>query len=213
MKTIRRNLTLMMAFGTLVTMSACDSGDARPSMDAMDIGPATDLLVDAGEPDSGYDPGYYNPDVPHDTLQLQPVISSPSIRFEMAGRDGKTVLINLVARDLGQVYGIALQVEFPAADFAFDGMDMEALFGTAGTQALYLADVMAPGRLAVGMTHLGSGKEKEKNLEGDVKIAVLRLLPTTGKEGTLSFFEPRCLTVGRKLDKVEADYLPALVYP
>lgn len=213
MKTTLGRLTVLILAGSLVAAIACDSGENRITVDATDPGPAADVIQEVGEPDPGYDPGYYNPDVPHDTLQLQPVISSPSIRFEMAGRDGQTLLINLVARDLGPVYGIALQVDYPAADFAFDGITLEEVFGTDGGNALYLAEVMEPGRLAIGMTHKGFGKDKETDLTGDVTIAVLRLLPTTGKEGSLSFFKQRCLTVGRKLNKVEADYLPAIVYP
>lgn len=210
MKRLLQTMFTVILF-SLAAAPGCDSGDLRSGPDVFDPGPVDTGTDVQSIPDEAPEPGYYNPDVPHDTVLLQPIVPSPSFRFEMAGQEDGALLVNVVARDLGTVFGVALRVDYAPEDFEYLESTIHPLFGADGSEAVYMDGSPRPGEIAIGMAHKGFQFETE--LPADAVLATIKLLPRTGKEAELSFFGERCLAVTRKLDKVEAAYVSAILYP
>ena len=140
-------------------------------------------------------------------LQPQPYIPARSFRFEFARRDGDTLEVQLIARDLGAVFGIALRVEWDPTVLSLADATMAPLFGE--QQAVYRTAEVRPGSLALAGAFLGS--KQETSLDGDVVVATLKLRVQAAGSSPLAFFEPRCLVLTRRLEKVDAVFLPATV--
>jgi hypothetical protein len=150
-------------------------------------------------------------DAPADTVVMLPNIPSNSFRFEMSGRDGEAFLVDVIGRDVGTVYGIALRVEFDPAAVEYVSTTPAPVFGADGEAAVYKSALVRPGSLTIGS--MLKDYTQEVALTGDVKVATLKLKPLTKTASELRFFAERCLVVTRKLDKVETRYLGSMVYP
>ncbi len=158
---------------------------------------ATDLLAPDLGPEVGVTP--------------QPYIPAKSFRLEPAGREGDALVIHVVARDFDALFGVALRVEWDPEVLALADVGQERVFGDQGTAAIYRAGEVRPGSLALVWAFLGS--KKEAPLTGDVRLATLKLRVLKAASSPIAFFEPRCLVLTRRLDKVEAVYLSAIVSP
>jgi hypothetical protein len=212
-------MKLTATFGAILLAAflavACDDGGVIALDPGADDATATDEAI-AGDAEveafeATPEPGPLDT-VPTDKVEQVPYIPDSSFRFEMSGRDGDTILVDVIARQVPPVFGIALRVEWDPE--AADMLDpsMEPLFGDEPA-AIYRSAPVRPGSLTIGMAYLGRKKGTERPLDGDVKVATLRLRPKTGKPFILSFFGPRCLLVNRNLEKVGATWLSSTVYP
>ena len=193
---------------------------ALPAACGSDVPAAIDGDVDALAPDGAPDTASVDGDADSvgadatlvDTVQQIPFIPASSFRFEMAGRDGDALLIDVIGRDVPAVFGIALRIEWDPAAAQLLNTSLEKLFGD-DTAAVYRSALLRPGSLTLGMAYLGVKKDSARALDGDVKVATLKMKPAASAPFVLSFFGPRCLLVTRYLGKVEATWLSATAYP
>lgn len=188
------------------------AGDGSVTSDA--IPEATDLPNDTVEEDLN------SPDTsPVDQgLELsvtpEPYYPSPSFRFQDARQDGDDLLIDIVARDLGPVFGIALRVEWDPKVLDFKDAALEPVFGAEGDQALYRFALIEPGSLALALTHLYKGppaSQNETDLSGDVRLGTLRFRPLQRGSTAIRFLRERSLTVTRRLERIETSFLEVTV--
>lgn len=143
---------------------------------------------------------------------VQPLFDIPqkSFRFETGGHADEAILVDVIAKDLPAIFGIALRIEWDSSVAELIDTEIEPLFGE---NAVYKAGVVRKGSLAIGMAYLGRKKGNERVLEGDVKVATLKFRPTSLSPFRISFFTPRCLIIDRSLSRVEVTYLSAIVNP
>lgn len=148
---------------------------------------------------------------PEVALNPIPYIPPRSFRIEPAGRDGDSLLVHVVARDLPAVFGIALRIEWDPEVLHLRETMLEPVFGENGSSAIYKAAEVQPGSLALAWSFLGS--KKEAPLSGDVRLATLKLGVVRAGTTSITFFGPRCLVLTRRLDRVESVYLSAVASP
>lgn len=146
-------------------------------------------------------------DGPEVMISLQPYIPAKSFRIEPAGWDGDSFLVAVVARDFEAIFGVALRVEWDADVLRLEDVTLEPIFGE--QDVIYKAAEVRPGSLTMVWSHIGA--KKEAKLESDKKMATLKFSVKKLAPTNIGFFVPRCLVLTRRLDKVEAIYIPALV--
>lgn len=195
---------------TDATVDAGDlPGDAASDAVPADATPADATPADATPADvAPADPG---PDTVRDAIVPGAYIPAKSFRFEPAGRDGTAFLVDVVARDLGEVFGIALRVEFDPARLDVADVAFEPALGADGSEAYYKWAPVRTGSVALGLTL--ATYSADTTMAGDVKLARLKVVPKGTEPAELSFFTNRCLVVTNRLEKVDATYLKATVYP
>lgn len=197
------------------TLCAVDPGTPDPG--AADVPadlPPPDVPGDGVAPDAPPADGIGDdvPDVPRDALLPAEYVPAGSFRFRMAGRDGAAFRVEVVARDFTALFGIALRVEWDPSKATLAGVETLPVFGDEGEgAAVYRAAEVHPGSLALGLTH--RYYLWEADLAGDVVVATLRLRPVDGTPVGLSFYAPRSLVLDNDLGRVDATYLPAILYP
>ena len=194
-------------------MVACDAGGTislvPDALEADESAVAAEIAPEAGGTelplvDSGHDSQDQGPQV-----LPSPYIPAKTIRIEGAGRDGSNIAVALIARDFPEIYGIALRVEWDPALLQVVDVSIAPLFGTDG---VYRFAEVRPGSLTIGMAHAMFNKLTA--LTGDKTIATLKFKPLSSAPASLTFFEPRCLWVADRLEKVEqVTYLGATVQP
>ena len=156
--------------------------------------PVTDASLDAGGDDAA-------------SLTPVPYVPPGSVRFESAGRDGDFLKVNVVGRDLGLVFGIAMRIRWdPGSMEIGDGTQVAAALGDGG---IYKYAMLRPGDLAVVLSLKGPGAAKD--LTGDQVLATLYLKPAG--ETQLSFFRGRSLVLGPDLSRPDVTWLDAKVSP
>jgi hypothetical protein len=118
----------------------------------------------------------------------------------------------VIARSLGTIFGVALRVEWDASAFERVESKVQEVMGTEDSGiAIYRDGEVRPGSLAVAASHLTNLAETD--LDGDVILATLSLRSLNGEPSRLSFFEPRCLVLTRRLDRVATTYHGANLVP
>jgi|GEM_PF-2866882 len=133
-----------------------------------------------------------------------PYYPSPSFRFEQSGAlEGNEVVLDVVAKDLGEVFGIALRIEWDTTLARLEDVELKQVFEQDG---IYKAKEVRPGSLAIGMAHNAS--YKKHTLSGDVVVAKVTLKLLKSGDNDISFFEPRCLVVTRRLEPIQPVYIP-----
>jgi hypothetical protein len=133
-----------------------------------------------------------------------PYYPSPSFRFEQSGAlEGNEVVLDVVAKDLGEVFGIALRIEWDTTLARLEDVELKQVFEQDG---IYKAKEIRPGSLAIGMAHNAS--YKKHTLSGDVVVAKVTLKLLKSGDNDISFFEPRCLVVTRRLEPIQPVYIP-----
>jgi len=133
-----------------------------------------------------------------------PYYPSPSFRFEQSGAsEGNEVVLDVVAKDLGEVFGIALRIEWDTALAKLEDVEIQQVFAQDG---VYKAKEIRPGSLALGMAHNAS--YKKHTLSGDVVVAKVTLKLLKSGDLDINFFEPRCLVVTRRLEPIQPIYIP-----
>jgi hypothetical protein len=133
-----------------------------------------------------------------------PYYPSPSFRFEQSGAsEGNEVVLDVVAKDLGEVFGIALRIEWDTALARLEDVEIQQVFAQDG---VYKAKEIRPGSLALGMAHNAS--YKKHTLSGDVVVAKVTLKLLKSGDLDINFFEPRCLVVTRRLEPIQPIYIP-----
>lgn len=151
-------------------------------------------------------------DVLHDVVKPAEYVPAGSFRFRGAGRDKDAFRVEVVARDLPAMFGMALRVEWDPAALSLVSATPAALFGDeAAGEAVYRAAEVRPGSLALGLAHLYYLATTP--LEGDVVVATLLLKPLDGRPADLAFFAPRCLVMDADRAAIEATYLPSTIMP
>lgn len=205
--------------------AACDSGGVisrdvfAPDAASPDEGPGlvVDTLEDPGVAESLDvtldDPLFDTPVAdagPEVTVIPRPYIPAKSFRLEPAGWEGEYLVVHLVARDFGAIFGVALRVEWDPSVLVLQDASLEPVFGEEGKAAIYRAAEVRPGSLAMAWALLGS---KEFAISKDVRFATLKFAVQRPTFSEIAFFEPRCLVLTRRLDKVAAVYLSAVVSP
>jgi len=213
----RKQLNAATVLILMAVFASCDSDDLRNTDDKGDV-LATDSMGDGvvgSEIDSATDSisEGANTDMPHDLLVQQTYVPDGSLRFEMAGREGENVLVNVVARNLGEVFGVALRVEWDPKDLEMTSVSFTEVFGEGDKHGVYLAAEVNPGSLAIGAAHKGIENGKETSLDGDVIVATISFRPDGAGETGLSFYQPRCLVLTGKLGKVDVVYMSAKLWP
>lgn len=116
-------------------------------------------------------------------------------------------VLDVVARDLPKVAGIALRIEWDNEDVEFDKAVFKPVFGQEGKEAVYRVALVRERSLALGIAHLGY--KGEHALEGDVVLAELHFKVPADHAWKAHFdlYEPRCLVLTRKLEPVEVSYI------
>lgn len=200
--------------------AGCDKGgvvyrdSAGGAVDVTEPADAIEVAADAIEEvpsDVGASDVTPTADALADSLVMKPNIPSKSFRFEMSGRDGDSFLVDVIARDLGTVWGLALRVEFDPAAVEYVDTIQAAAFGAEGDAAVYKSAIVRPGSLTIGA--MLKDYKAEVELTGDVPIVTLKLKPLAKTPSDLRFFAERCLVVTRKLEKVESTFLESKIHP
>lgn len=150
-------------------------------------------------------------DVLRDALVTAPWVPSPSVRFQAGVRDGDAWTVEVVARDLPAVFGIALRIDFDPARLAFVDAELPPVFGAEGEGGIYRAAEVRPGSVTLASSH--RSYMAETALAGDTVVARLKVRPLSGAPVDLSFFAARSLVLTRRLEAVAVTYLPATLHP
>jgi len=222
---MRKARTLSLV-GLLVLISSCDAGKNESLDVANDIGAQREVLsesqvsnddrayevsIDRYEVDSIYTDIFSEDEDAVDSNSLPqisggsvPYYPSPSFRFEQdAALDGNKVILDVVAKDLGEVFGIALRIEWDPSLLELESVNLQQVFEQDG---IYKAKEIRPGSLAIGIAHNASYKKHE--ISGDVVVAKMTLKLLKSGEVSITYYEPRCLVVTRRLEPVKPVYIP-----
>ena len=214
---MRRFLAGAVLMLTIGAVSGCDKKSlcVRP--------PADPGTVDPGGVDNGSMSDAITTDIvdlegaPTEVFQGETVVPAAyippaSFRFQGAGREGDAFRVEVVARDVKAVFGIALRVEWDPAALSLVSVVPAPILGDEGAgEAVYKAAEVRPVSLAIGLAHLYY--EANTALDGDVVVATLVLKSLDGRAANLSFYEPRCMLVDSTRTQIDVTYLPSVLVP
>lgn len=125
-----------------------------------------------------------------------------SAQFRVSATGKNEITVDVVTGELKDLFGLALNVVYPADLLDFSDAQFVEIFGKNNKDAVYL-HANSQGNLLIGMTSL----DHEKSFDVEEGKTILKLVFTAKSHGSgeIRFYKPKCVFMKNSLEKIPVD--------